>query len=213
MSSSNEKLCVQKRLLDFIKTDGGLWAIFFPIQIFSSFCVSYFLASYYPYIPVALSNRVLSSLIDVSIALFGFVGLILVFTFRNLLTTKGQLEKERFETQSKLGELEVLKMNASGGRGEYFGAMVPKIEESIENCNKRIEKIDDDLAHNKKQIEKASFLSFASLGIAFVCILMNIWTFGAVGNEGLHFLNLTILLSLFFLWLDFIFELIRTVIK
>lgn len=212
MSSSNEKLCVQKRLLNLIKTDGGVWAIFLPLQIFSSFCVSYFLTSYYPYIPIDLSNRVLSSLIDVSIALFGFVGLILVFTFRNLLTTKGDLQKEKFEISLKTTQFDLQKASKLLHAGSGLLLMTFE-EEAIKKCDVRIEEIDDDLTRNENQIKDASFLSFASLGIAFVCILMNVWTFGAVGNEGLHFFNLTVLLSLFFLWLDFVFKLIRTVIR
>lgn len=163
--------------------------------------MSDFLTAIYPYIPIELSNKVLSSLIDVSIALFGFAGLISVFIFRNLLTTKGNLQREKLDVDFKLLQFEAQPLDTPHGL------------EARRRCKNRIKEINNDLARNKEQLESASVLSFASLGIAFVCILMNIYTFGAVGNKGLHFLNLTILLSLFFVWLDCVFKLIRTVIK
>jgi len=212
VSSTKDKPFIQKGLLDFVKTDLVIWAVFLPIQILSSFLVSFFLASDFPFILVELSNRVLSSLIDVSIALFGFVGLILVFTFRNLLTTKGDLQRERFEINLKKTQFDLQKASKFFSAG-FDHLLMTYEEKSIEKCDVRIEEIDDDLTRNEKQIKEASSLGFASLGIAFVCILMNIWTFGAVGDEGLHFFNLTMLLSLLFLWLDFVFKLIRTVIK
>lgn len=205
------EVVIQKKKGNFIKTDWELWAIFLPLQIFSSFCVSYFLISYYPYIPVDLSNRVLSSLIDVFIALFGFVGLILVFSFRTLLTTKGDSQREKFEIGLRRSQFDLQKASRLLHAGGDLLLMAFE-EEAIKKCDVRIKEINNDLARNKKQIEEASFLGFASLGIAFACILMCVWTFGAVGNEGLHFFTLTFLLSLFFLWLDFIFNLIRTVI-
>ena len=212
MDSSSEKACIQKRLLDFIKTDRAILAIFFPLQVVCSFCVSYLLVLQYPLIPVELSNRILSSTLDVSIALFGFAGLILVFTFRNLLTTKGDLQKERFEISLKMSQFDVLKISKlpGGSMGAYEMIFAG---EAQKKCEVRTEEIDDELARNKMQIERASFLGFGSLGIAFVCILVNVGYFGLVRSEGMNFLNLTILLSLFFLWLDFILSLVRTVIR
>jgi len=212
MSSPNEKLCVQKRLLNLIKTDGGIWIIFIPLEIFCSFCISYFLTSTYPYIPVDLSNQVLSSLIDVSIALFGFVGLILVFTLRNLLTTKGNLQREKLDTDLKISQLE-FKSIALETATEIYVKTIGGLESTIEKCRKRLEEINDGITHNEKQIKKAPFLNFASLGVAFVCILMSVWTFGAVGDEGLHLFNFTLLISLFFLCLDFVFKVIETNFK
>lgn len=213
MSSSNNKVCVQKRVLDFLRTNQVSiikWIIVGSGQIVLSFVIGYYflMSAEYPFIiPAEQSNRVLDSLLDVFIALFGFVGLILVFTFRNLLTTKGNLKRERLDVDLKISQLKVQSLAARGGRElEYLQAAKGK-------CVERIKEIGDGLARNKKHIGKASYLGFMSLGIAVVCVLMDVWAFTAVTKEGLHFGNIVLLLSLLFLTLDLTFSLIRTAIK
>ncbi len=66
---------------------------------------------------------------DVFIALFGFIGLILVFTFRNLLATKGQLEKETIETSLKIPELQFMGMRARM-RGQKKDSVMTVFRES-----------------------------------------------------------------------------------
>ncbi|MFQ5822329.1 MAG: hypothetical protein ACE5I5_20330 [Candidatus Heimdallarchaeota archaeon] len=213
MSSSNDKpLCIQKRLLGFIKKDWKLWLIIFPVQIVISLVASLFLTSpYYPYIiPAELSNRMLSSLIDVFIALFGFVGLIFVFTLRNLLTTKGNLQREKFDTDLTKTQFDRQLLSSLIGTDAYA---MNRLMSIIEKCEKRLEEINDGIAHNKEQIDDALFLGFMSLGFAVTCILMNIWAFGAIGNEGLYFTNLAILIIPFFLCIDFIGLVVRAVIE
>jgi len=190
-----------------------LWLIVFPMQVLASFCISYFLSlPHYPYIPVDLSNRVLSSLIDVSIALFGFVGLILVFTFRNLLTTKGNLQRERLDTDLRMSQFRIQSWEVM--MHGVSSKMVGKdLKTAIAKCGKRIKEIDDDLAHNKEQIKKASYHGLMSVGFAVVCILTSVWLFGAVTNEGLYLINLVVLLSFFFVCVDSILNVIDTVIR
>ena len=209
----NTTPCVQERLLDFIKVN-LLWVVIFPIQIGCSFLISYFPLFLYPsekfLIPANLSNQSLSLLIDVFIALFGFVGLILVFILGNLLATKRELEKEKFETHIKLAELE---MQALGRGGLQLERSRGLLEEASKTIKTRLNQIDNNLDHNGDQINKASSYGTMAIGSSVVCIFIDIWAFGAITEGGLHFLNITLLLSFFFLCLDFTFQGIRTVIR
>ncbi len=177
-------------------------------QIAFSLIVSYLLVIPHTfYIPTNVANQVLSSLIDVSIALFGFVGLILVFTLRNLLTTKGNLQKEKF--------------NSSITKIHYDRQLLPTLlydknalghsMEAIEKYEQRLEEIDKSISHNKKQINDALFFGVVAIGFAVSCTFMSILAFGAISN-GLHFLHLALPFSLFFMCFDFIVVAIKTVI-
>lgn len=212
MNSSDKKPCVQERVLNFINTYWR-WIIVSTFQIYISFWLSYFLSSLvHPFfIPVDLSNQILGSLIDVFVALFGFVGLILVFAFRNLLTTKGNLQKEKLDTDLKISQLEYQDLDR-----KLHVPLNKEIERNLasakEKCVKRSEEINDELISNKKQMKAASYLGRWSLALALACVLMNVLAFGFVTYEGLHFFTIAILLSLLFIWLDVTFVSIRTVI-
>lgn len=154
-----------------------------------------------------MADKVLTSLIDVSIALFGFVGLILVFTLRNLLSTKGSLQKEKFDSDLRKMELDhqflptVMRQDTLGlGRVQEFS-------ELYENRSKDIE---EKLKQNEKQIKNALYYGVLSLGFSISCTLLSIWAFGAVSNA-LHFLHITLPILLFFMCINCIFMTIRTV--
>jgi len=104
-------------------------------------------------------------------------------------------------------------MNASGGRGDYFPAMVPEIDKSIQNCNERVKEIDTNLTRNKIRIDEALFFGIMAIGSAVTCVLLNILAFGAITNKGLHVVNMTLLVFLFFMCIDFILKAIGTVIR
>lgn len=211
------KPCVQKRLLNFAKSNKW-WIVVFLIQVGFSFAISFFFMhpSEAYRVSTDLSKLLLSSLIDVFIALFGFVGLILVFIFEILLRAKEQLEKERFEVVSKRREFEVQMAL------EFEKALILKgsqttdlVKQVRKNLDDRINEVGNRLTSNKKQIRDALFSGTMAIGTAVTCILMNIWAFGDIINEveGIHFFDITLLLSLFFLCVDFIFQGIKTVIS
>jgi len=144
------------------------------------------------YVDKTSAQNILEMMNNSFIALFGFVGLIITFSFKNLLDKKDLIEKSRMEIDLKKLE-----------SGQTFYGTTPTIHEArrleklIEKYDEKDREIEAKLNQMKNNIKKAGFYGSSAIGFSIGCLIFNFCSLGFIINKGLHVYFLFILMFLF----------------
>lgn len=192
--SPESNTCIQRRIFNSLKKPYIWGTIFFALlSIIQAFLFLDFPYSCPFYITVEKAERVLNALNDIFIALFGFVGLIIVFVYGTFLTEKGHLERIRLETNLK--RLEIKRQS----RGAALRSPSKRAyKESLESYDKELKEIGNKIDQNKDKIKKASFYGVMSMGLSISSLIYLLFVYGLLNESGIHFFHLFILFLLFF---------------
>jgi len=206
--NAESEYCIQKKVRDFINKTHINWIfICFLLSIIFILPFLFLHSSDRIFISSEITNKILDLLNDVFIGLFGFVGLIIVFVYGNLLTEKRQLEKSEMETNFKFIELrqQITPLKGSIKQQAYT--------EFSTDILSHLQKFDKELKDNSNRIHKALIYGVLAIGFSVVCIVTNVIAFGTITEKGLHYAIILMLIYFFFLCILFTNMTIRIVIK
>lgn len=149
---------------------------------------------------------IFKALLDVSIALVAFFGLILVFHLSYINGTKDRVARERYETIVQRDRFSIDYLTRTDGTSSETHSSLQKIYSEIDaKYASRIEELEKESSSLILQIGGTSLAAVITAFFIFASVILNVFYMGIVTNEGTPFMNLFFSLLLLFLTLYSIF--------
>jgi magnesium-transporting ATPase (P-type) len=144
------------------------------------------------YIPEGNASSIISTIIDLYVALLGFWGIILVYLLTTLREAKQSIMRQKFEV-----EMAELKLEAESLGGKNPKA-IPRMGIFLEKYKNRTNQIDEEFKQLVIQTFSVSVAAIVIVAYLFAGIFASIHTIGLITEKGLYFFDFFWILLLLF---------------